>query len=90
MKKGLLILCLAICILFTVSSVCASDVNDIAIASEDTTQMELSQDNEITVDNLKTNEENSIAQTENEETLSTESGPEILGAGVPVKAIIQT
>ena len=38
MKKGVFILCLAICLLFTLSSVCASDVNDMAIASEDVNQ----------------------------------------------------
>ena len=35
-KKGLLALCLIMCILFTVSSVAAGDVNETAIASDDT------------------------------------------------------
>ena len=43
--------------------------------------MELSQDNEINADNLKTSEENNIVQTENEETFSAEPCPEVLGAG---------
>ena len=36
MKKRIFVLCLAICILFAMSSVCASDVDDTAIASQDT------------------------------------------------------
>ena len=39
MKKGVFLLCLAICILFTLSSVCASDVNDTAIASDNADQV---------------------------------------------------
>ena len=35
-KKSLLVFCLIVCILFTVSSVAAGDINDTAIASEDT------------------------------------------------------
>ena len=34
-KKGLLVFCLTLCILFSITSVVASDVNDTAIASED-------------------------------------------------------
>ena len=48
-KKSLLIICLIICI-FTMASVSATDVNDTAIASEDTDQMELSTDDGITED----------------------------------------
>ena len=43
MKKKLFVLCLAICVLFAISSVCAADVNDTALAGTDN-QQELSQD----------------------------------------------
>lgn len=39
MKKGVFILCLAICVLFAFSSVCAGDVSDNVIASEDNNQI---------------------------------------------------
>ena len=42
-KKKLFVLCLAICVLFAISSVCAADVNDTALAGTDN-QQELSQD----------------------------------------------
>ena len=70
-KKSLLIICLIICI-FAVASVSATDVNDTAIASEDTDQMELSTDDGITEDNLQAN---------NEETVSAETDSEILTDG---------
>ena len=47
MKRGILILLLAICVLFTISSVCASDVNDTAVASEDEAAIEVAQSEEI-------------------------------------------
>ena len=46
-KKSIIILILTI-FLFSIASVCASDANDTAIASEDTTAIELSQNEEIT------------------------------------------
>ena len=63
MKKAILILFLAICVLFTLSSVCASDVNDIAIASDNTNQVieETGID-----DNLAISEDEATAQTDNE------------------------
>jgi len=39
MEKEVFLLCLAICILFTLSSVCASDVNDTAIVSDNADQV---------------------------------------------------
>ena len=54
--------------IFGVARVCASDVNDTILASEDTNQMDLSSNNEITEDNLKTSEENiTLTQTNNAE-----------------------
>ena len=44
--------------IFAIGAVSASDVNDTAIANEDTSQIELSTSNEITEDNLQTSEEN--------------------------------
>ena len=54
-KKIFLLICLVICV-FSMASVCASEANDTAMASEDT-GLELSADNEMDVDNLETNEE---------------------------------
>ena len=45
-KKSMLILILAI-FLISIASVCAADANDVAIASEDTNQMDLSSNNVI-------------------------------------------
>ena len=65
MKRGIFILCLAICLLFAISSVCASDANDTAITSDD--QIELTQDSiddAIEDDDLKSEETGEII-TEN-------------------------
>ena len=64
-KKRFIFICLIIC-LFSIASVCASDANDISLASEDAGQMELSIDNEIIDDNLKANEETVSAETDSE------------------------
>ncbi|WP_405264668.1 peptidoglycan-binding protein [Methanobrevibacter sp.] len=69
MKKGIFILTLLILALFSVSCIYASDVNDTLVASEDTGEIELSHENEMesTDNNLKTNEEQIVTQTDNEE-----------------------
>ena len=64
-KKSMIIIILAI-FLFSIASVCASDVNDTAIASEDTTAIELSQSGEITT----TDESQKTIQTNDTEMLT--------------------
>ena len=69
-KKSFLVICLIIC-LFTIASVCASEVDDVAISSEDNTDIGLSQSYEIENDNLEINEEDTqVSQTNDEETIS--------------------
>lgn len=53
--KGIIVLIFIICILFSISSVCASDINESVIDSSDDTQIGL-----IEVDDLKSNENNQI------------------------------
>ena len=66
-KKSIILIILVI-FLFSIAGVCASDVNDMPIASEDANQMELSSNNEITEDNLQTSEENTtLAQANDNE-----------------------
>ena len=64
-KKSMIIIIMAI-FLFSIASVCASDVNDTAIASEDTTAIELSQSGEITT----TDESQKTIQTNDTEMLT--------------------
>ena len=79
-KKTIILLVLTIFI-FGVASVCASDVNDTVIASEDTSQMGLSVGSEMDMDNLKTSEGNTtLTQTNNDESVSEEIDSEVLGA----------
>ena len=67
-KKGIIVLLLAI-FLFSITSVCASEIDD-SIASEDTNQIKLSDNDKVIEDNVQTSEKNSIlAQTNNVETL---------------------
>ena len=67
--------------LFAIAAAGASDVDDSPLASEDTNQVELSADNTILEDNLKTSEEKTtLAVGENDETLSSETDLEILTA----------
>ena len=56
-KKIILILITAI-FLASIAGVCAADANDTLVASEDTSQIELSDSNKIIEDNLQTSEEN--------------------------------
>ena len=80
-KKRFIFICLIIC-LFSIASVCASDANDISLASEDAGQMELSIDNEIIDDNLKANEETTQLQSNYDGTLSVENELDILNENV--------
>ena len=67
-KKSAIMLALVI-FLFAIATVSASDMDDNPLASEDTNQMDLSSNNEITEDNLKTSEENTtLTQVNNAET----------------------
>ena len=75
-KKIMLILIMAI-FLASIASVCAADANDTLVASEDTNQMDLSSNNEITEDNLKTSEENTTLTQAND----AESDSQILSEG---------
>ncbi|WP_405279161.1 right-handed parallel beta-helix repeat-containing protein, partial [Methanobrevibacter sp.] len=78
-KKSIIVLLLAI-FLFSITGVCASEIDD-SIASEDTNQIKLSDSDKVIEDNGQTNEKNSIlAQTNNVETLSAENDTEILHA----------
>ena len=79
-KKSIILLVLVIFI-FGVANVCASDVNDMLLASENTGQMVLSAGNEITVDALQINEENdTLTQANNYESLGVETDAGVLGA----------
>ena len=80
-KKSIIILILAI-FLFSITSVCASDVNDTVMAGEDTSQMILSAGNEIDVDNLKTGEENNILVQTGNEPVGAGTDSEILGEDI--------
>ena len=65
--------------IFAIGAVSAIDVNDTAIANEDTSQIELSTSNEITEDNLQTSEENeALASTDYDEAIA-QTGTEVLG-----------
>ena len=70
--KKIMFVGIVLLVIFAIGTVSASDVNETAIANEDTNQMELSTSNEITEDNLQTNEENNIlTQTNNNESVGT-------------------
>ena len=67
-KKSLLVICLVMCILFTVSGVSAGDINDTAIASEDT------------IENVISNIEQTTSDELSDDTLTAdESGDDVLG-----------
>ena len=80
-KKIMIILITAI-FLVSIAGVCAADANDTMITSEDANQMELSSSDVIVEDNLQTGEENTtLMQANDDETVSAESGSQILGEG---------
>ena len=65
--KGMIILILTIFVLISMASVCASEINDTAIAGEDT-KMELSSNEERGTDDLQTiGDDDSLMQTNDEE-----------------------
>ena len=76
--KSIIILALTIFILITIAGVSAADTNNTAIASEDTGEIELSASDDISVNNIETNENNTLTQANNEETVSAQTGSEIL------------
>lgn len=78
--KSIIILALTIFVLITIAGVSAADTNDTAIASEDTGEIELSASDDISVNNLETNENNTLTQANNEETVSAQTDSEILTA----------
>ena len=65
-KKTLLVFCLIMCILFTISSVAAGDVNDGDVISKDANQKELSSNNGMVEDNLQTSDENTALEQSND------------------------
>ncbi len=81
MKKGAFILCLAICLLFTVSSVYA---NDIEMASNNIPTMESTQTNEVSCENneetIEVNDDGAFTPSDNEiesgDALKSEEGSE--------------
>ena len=77
-RKTIIFLMIAI-FLFSIAAVSASDVDDMEIASEDANQIELSANNEMNVDNLKTSEENTIeTQAKNNKSMSAALGSKLL------------
>ena len=79
--KSIIILALTIFVLISIAGVNAADANDTAIASEDTGEIELSASDDISVNNLETNENNTLAQANDDEIISAESYSETLAAG---------
>lgn len=66
--KGMIILILTIFVLISMAGVCASEVNETAIAGGDTTEMELSSNDEMGTDDLQTIEnDDSLMQANDEE-----------------------
>ena len=81
--KKIMFVSILLLAIFAIGAVSASDVNDTAIASEDTNQIELSSNNEMVGDNLQTSEENSIlTQIDNNESVSVETNSEILSEDI--------
>ena len=67
--------------IFSFTTVSASDMNDTAIDSDDTSQMELSASNEMDADNLKLSEENTtITYANNVESVSGKIDSAVMGA----------
>ena len=69
MKRGIFILCLAIYLLFTLSSVCAGDVNDTLGAGEHATDIDLSQGEEF----------NEISGTDGNQAIGQTDDVEVIG-----------
>ena len=76
-RKTIIILMLTI-FLFSITSVCASEIDN-PIASEDTSQIELSVNDEMSMDNLQTSEKNDeLALEDNDESVSSQTVTEVL------------
>lgn len=89
MKKRIFVLCLAICILFAMSSVCASDVDDTAIASQDTMAEVAQNDDLATADEIgQTDDGKMLSAGKDVETLSAENDLNILGANSTFSQLI--
>lgn len=73
--KIFLTICLIVCI-FSMASVCAGDINDMAIASGDMSQVDSSQSEKIADDNLQAVEE----QVNDDEIVGDESNSDVLSA----------
>lgn len=79
-RKTIIFLMFAIFI-FSFTTVSASDMNDTAIDSDDTSQMGLSASNEMDADNLKTSEENTtLTYTNNVESVGMEIDSAVMSA----------
>ena len=73
--KIFLTICLIVCI-FSMASVCAGDINDMAIASGDMSQVDSSQSEKIADDNLQAVEE----QVNDDEIVNEQSNSDVLSA----------
>ena len=80
MKRKKIMLILITAIFFTsIAGVCASDANDTMVASDDTGEIELPHENEMSADNLQTGKENDkLALADNDESVSAQTGTEVL------------
>ena len=80
MKRKKIMLILITAIFFaSIAGVCASDANDTMVASDDTGEIELSHENEMSADNLQTGKENDkLALADNDESVSAQTGTEVL------------
>ena len=66
MKRGIILL-FAICVLFVLSSVCAGDVDDVRVSSDNATAIELSQGVEITDEEISQTDDNEMLFSDNAE-----------------------
>ena len=80
MKRKKIMLILITAIFFaSIAGVCASDANDTMVANDDTGEIELSHENEMSADNLQTGKENDeLALADNDESVSAQTGTEVL------------
>ena len=76
-KKIMILLIMAV-FLVSIASVCATDANDTMVASEDTSQIELSVNEEMSMDNLQTSEEK-LESGVDDESFSDKTDTELLG-----------
>ncbi len=80
--KKIIILLILVIFLFTMAAASAGDVNNTAIASQDTEEMELSSNDGIIEDNLQISENNNtLIQTDDKQIVTGASDSQIMGAG---------